>query len=295
MSASINVTHLSFFERALQFVRLLKLRLTLLVGFSALMGYLLTNVSYTISNLILFLLSSVLITGAANIVNQIIEIETDKLMDRTKERPLPLGFISEKEAIIFVFILLSSGLVIQTVYFNVLSSLISFLSFVLYSFVYTPLKRKGSIAVLVGAFPGAFPPLIGWVAATGNLSTEAFIIFGIQFIWQFPHFWAIAWVAYDDYTKAGFKLLPGSGLRNAQTALQIMIYNVYLIPIALLPYFFGITGKTSAIIATVLGLLFLTQTVYLMKTCERKAALFMMFGSFLYLPVVQIAFVLDKI
>jgi protoheme IX farnesyltransferase len=165
----------------------------------------------------------------------------------------------------------------------------------LYSFVYTPLKRVGPIAVLVGAIPGALPPLLGWTAATGFISHEAMIIFGIQFIWQFPHFWAIAWVADEDYKKAGFKLLPSGGEKDLNTAIQIMIYTLFLIPMGLLPATFGITGINSAIAVTICGVLFLAQTFSLMKSGDRKSALKIMFGSFIYLPVVQIAYLLDKI
>jgi protoheme IX farnesyltransferase len=141
----------------------------------------------------------------------------------------------------------------------------------------------------------ALPPLLGWTAATGSLSYEAWIIFGIQFIWQFPHFWAIAWVADDDYKKAGFKLLPSGGEKDLNTAIQIMIYTMFLIPLGLLPATFGITGIYSAVVATVCGVLFFSQTFSLMKDGNRKSAMRIMFGSFLYLPIVQIAYLLDKV
>jgi len=137
--------------------------------------------------------------------------------------------------------------------------------------------------------------MLGWVAVTGTISTEAWVLFGIQFIWQFPHFWAIAWVLDEDYKKAGFKLLPSGGERDLNTAIQIMIYTLFLIPLGLLPATFGITGIYSAVVATVCGSLFFAQTFSLMKTGDRKSALKIMFGSFLYLPIVQIAFLLDKI
>ena len=163
-------------------------------------------------------------------------------------------------------------------------------------------KRVGPVAVFVGAVPGALPPLLGWVAATGMVDSNALILFGIQFIWQFPHFWAIAWVSDEDYKKAGFKLLPGKGKKDLHTAFQIMTYTLFLIPLSLLPAKFGLTGINSAVVATVCGVLFLAQTFKLIKNClpgseteSRKSALGIMFGSFIYLPVVQIAFLLDKI
>jgi protoheme IX farnesyltransferase len=166
---------------------------------------------------------------------------------------------------------------------------------ILYVFVYTPLKRVGPIAVFVGAIPGAMPPLLGWTAATGAISYEALIIFGIQFVWQFPHFWAIAWVSDEDYKKAGFKLLPSGGGKDLHTAIQIMIYTLFLLPLGLLPSYFGLTGLNSGIVATICGVLFLAQTFSLMRDGSRKSALKIMFGSFLYLPIVQIAYLLDKV
>jgi protoheme IX farnesyltransferase len=163
------------------------------------------------------------------------------------------------------------------------------------------LKRVGPIAVFVGAIPGALPPLLGWIAATGNIGYEALVLFGIQFIWQFPHFWAIAWVSHEDYQKAGFKLLPSGGKKDFQTAIQIMIYTLFLLPMGLLPAKFGITGINSALVVTICGVLFLAQTLLLMRDsltegeATKKSALKIMFGSFIYLPVVQIAFIVDKI
>jgi heme o synthase len=196
---------------------------------------------------------------------------------------------------LYSVILATTGTLLLAYYINPLTAVITFLSLLLYGFVYTPMKQKSPAAVFVGAFPGALPPLIGWVAATGLITTEAMVLFGIQFIWQFPHFWAIAWVLHDDYQKAGFKLLPSNGGRNINTAFQIMIYTLVLIPLGLLPTQLGLTGFNAAVVATLCGTLFLMQTFYLMKECTNKAALRIMFGSFLYLPIVQIAFLLDKI
>jgi protoheme IX farnesyltransferase len=210
-------------------------------------------------------------------------------------RPIPTGRISVNEGVIFAALCFLLSITILIQFTNGLTTLLSIGSMLLYSFVYTPLKRVGSIAVFVGAIPGALPPLLGWVAATGRISYEALIIFGIQFIWQFPHFWAIAWVADEDYKKAGFRLLPFGGKKDLNTAIQIMIYTLFLLPLGLLPAKFGITGIDSAIVATVCGILFLAQTFSLMKTGSRASAMRIMFGSFLYLPIVQIAYLLDKV
>jgi protoheme IX farnesyltransferase len=274
---------------------LLKFRLSFLVSFSCAFGYVLATPHINWVTLAMVFIGGFLLSGSAVTINQIIEKDLDKLMTRTQLRPLPTGRLSVGEAVVFAIFCLLLGVAILLTYTNVLTTLLSVVSLILYSFVYTPLKRVGPIAVFVGAIPGALPPLLGWTAATGAISHEALIIFGIQFIWQFPHFWAIAWVADDDYKKAGFKLLPSGGQKDLNTAIQIMIYTLFLLPLGLLPAKFGITGINSAIIATVCGILFLSQTLSLMKTSSRQSALRIMFGSFLYLPIVQIAYLLDKV
>lgn len=274
---------------------LLKFRLASLIAFSGAMGYSLgaSDVSWT--KMVLFCLASVGITGAANIINQILEKDLDKMMKRTQGRPLPSGRVTVEQAIVWAIFLGVASLFIFVVYFNMISALLALLSLVLYGFVYTPLKRVGPIAVFVGAFPGAFPPMIGWVAATNHFGLEPGILFAIQFFWQFPHFWAIAWVLDDDYKRAGFKLLPANGLKDADTTMQIMIYTLFLLPVGWLPYKLDMTGINSAFIATVFGVLFLAQTFHLMRKCTDKTARQLMFGSFIYLPIVQIAFLLDKL
>lgn len=285
-----------FTVKSRAFFDLLKFRLSFMVAFSAAFGYALASRQpIDWSHFMLFTVAGFLVTGASNIINQIIEIDFDKMMRRTVNRPLPSGRLTLVEAALFACVIGFIGLFVLFTYINLLTGLLSLLSLVLYAFVYTPLKRVGPIAVFVGAFPGALPPLIGWVAASNTLGAEAFTLFAIQFIWQFPHFWAIAWVLDEDYKKAGFKLLPSNGGRNLNTAFQIMIYTLFLIPLGILPAKFGITGIDAAVTAVVCGVLFLMQTFYLMKECSQKAALQMMFGSFLYLPIVQIAFLLDKV
>ena len=278
------------------FIELLKVRLSMLVAFSCAFGYGLATqgrIDWTVLSMIT--LGGFLLSGASVTINQIIEKDLDKLMVRTMSRPLPTLRLSVQEAMIFALVCTSLSVFILWIYTNPLTVTLSLVSMVLYSFVYTPLKRVGPIAVFVGAIPGALPPLLGWVAATGSITHEAMIIFGIQFIWQFPHFWAIAWVADDDYKKAGFKLLPSGGGKDLNTCIQIMVYTMCLIPLGLLPAFFGITGINSAIVATICGIAFFAQTFSLMKTGSRQSALRIMFGSFLYLPIVQIAYLLDKV
>ncbi|UBM57274.1 heme o synthase [Marinilongibacter aquaticus] len=284
-----------FMEKARAYFDLTKFRLSATVVFSAAVGFVLGSVVLNYGQLALFALASFLTTAAANVVNQILERDVDKLMKRTADRPLPSGRLSVNEAMVFAAICLVVSQTILLTAFNAKAMGIALLSFVLYGFVYTPLKRKGPVAVAVGALPGAFPPMIGWLAATNQFGFEPGILFAIQFFWQFPHFWAIAWVLDDDYKKAGFKLLPSSGGRNINSAIQIMMYTVVLLPLCWVPMFLGMTGEYSAMLAMLLGVLFLIQTFQLMREVSTKAALRLMYGSFIYLPIVQIAYLIDKL
>lgn len=274
---------------------LTKFRLSLLVSFSAIFGFILASDNIIFFDLLVLGLSGYFVTAASVINNQIIEKDLDSKMDRTKDRPLPTNRISKRNSLITSVFFMVIGLTIMTLYFNMVAGLLSLMSLFLYTFIYTPLKRIGPIAVFVGAIPGALPPLIGWVAFSGEITMEAIIIFSIQFIWQFPHFWAIAWIYHDDYKKVGFKLLPSKGEKNFNTALNIMTYTLFLIPLGLLPTIFGITGIISGAVAVLCAILFLAQTFKLFKDYSRSSALKIMFGSFIYLPIVQISFILDKI
>jgi protoheme IX farnesyltransferase len=232
------------------FVELLKVRLSLLVAFSCAFGYgLATRGNMDWQVLIMLTMGGFLLSGASVSINQILEKDLDGLMSRTQNRPLPTARLSVSEATFFTLICLVASLIILWIYTNPLTVVLSIISMLLYSFVYTPLKQVGPVAVFVGAIPGALPPLLGWTAATGSISYEAIIIFGIQFIWQFPHFWAIAWVADDDYKKAGFKLLPSGGGKNLNTAIQIMVYTLFLIPLRIVTsnlwYYWNLLGCGS--------------------------------------------------
>lgn len=291
-STSITTRPVSF--KIQQFKEIMKLRLSGLVVFSGGFGFLLAvEEAFYWGPFIALLIGSLLITGAANTINQIIERDLDKLMKRTAERPMPTGGLTVTEAIIFALVLTAIGTIVLVFFVNVLAASLSLLSLILYAFVYTPLKQITPLAVLVGAFPGAFPPLIGWVAMTGEISAEALIIYGIQFFWQFPHFWAIAWLANEDYTKAGFKMLPYG--KSLQTATQIMIYTLFLVPLTLLPFQVQMTGITSAVIAGLASVAFLVLSFVLIKKQTDKVARQLMFASFFYLPIIQIAYLLDKI
>jgi protoheme IX farnesyltransferase len=284
-----------FAQKFRAFFDLTKFRLSSTVVFSSAIGFTLASDKIVWTKLILFSIAAFATTASANIINQIIERNLDKLMTRTENRPIPSGRLSVKEAAVFGWIMAAIAMYILFYEFNYKAGLLALLSMVLYGFVYTPLKRVGPIAVAVGALPGAFPPMIGWVAAVNHFGLEPGILFAIQFFWQFPHFWAIAWVLNDDYTNAGFRLLPSSGGQNLNSAIQIMIYTLFLLPLCWVPFYLGMTGINSAVIAMVFGVLFLAQTFHLMRKVDRKAALQLMFGSFIYLPVVQIAYLLDKL
>ena len=276
------------------FFEITKFRLSLLVALSSVFGFFISSSKVDINEVFILLVGGYLISSSSVINNQILEKDLDKMMNRTNKRPIPTGRISVYKSVIMSIFSMIIGLFLISIYLNIYA-LLSFISLILYSFVYTPMKKFGPIAVFIGAIPGALPPLIGWVASTGQITLEAIIIFSIQFIWQFPHFWAIAWMYDDDYKKVGFKLLPNNGEKNLKTAVNIMIYTLFLIPLGLLPTIFGITGIISGTVAVFLAIIFLAQTFKLINDYSRESAVKVMFSSFIYLPIVQISYVLDKI
>ena len=277
------------------FFEITKFRLSLLVALSSVFGFFISSSKVDINEVFILLVGGYLISSSSVINNQILEKDLDKMMNRTNKRPIPTGRISVYKSVIMSIFSMIIGLFLISFYLNIYAALLSFISLILYSFVYTPMKKFGPIAVFIGAIPGALPPLIGWVASTGQITLEAIIIFSIQFIWQFPHFWAIAWMYDDDYKKVGFKLLPNNGEKNLKTAVNIMIYTLFLIPLGLLPTIFGITGIISGTVAVFLAIIFLAQTFKLINDYSRESAVKVMFSSFIYLPIVQISYVLDKI
>ncbi len=270
-----------------------KFRLSALVIVSALSGYLFAggNDGYEI---FLLLVGGLLVTAASNGSNQIWERDLDKLMKRTEKRPLPEGNMSLKEAYTIVIVCLLVG-TFMLYKINFYSALLGVGAYICYVFFYTPLKRVTPWAVFVGAFPGAIPPMLGAVAASGKFDLVAGVLFFVQFIWQFPHFWAIAWVVFDDYKAGGFALLPSKLGKSKNSAFQIAIYSFVLIPFSLLPWLLGWTGVTSLVIATLIGLLFFLQSYKLLMTCDDKDARKLMFASFFYLPIIQFLYVFDKI
>ncbi|MFY8024023.1 MAG: heme o synthase [Sediminibacterium sp.] len=279
------------------YMLLIKFTLSFTVVFSCVICYLLAPkvVAYDWYMIVLLFLAGMLITGSANAINQAVEKDTDAMMKRTSKRPVANGSMSQQEAYTFAVIAGIVGVGMMWYFFNLSSALVSAFSLFLYSFIYTPLKKINSIAVLIGALPGALPCLIGWVAGNDDFSMGGWVLFGMQFLWQFPHFWAIAWVAHEDYSKAGFKLLPADKGPTKFTAIQTIMYSVLMIPIGMAPYFIGLSGITSLWIVLACNLFMVFQSARLYKEMDVKAARRVMFSSYIYLPIVLLALLADKI
>lgn len=282
------------------YFQLIKFTLSFMVVFSTVVSFLIApyeeNYSrHSLISVLLLFVAGLCITGSANTINQALEKDTDALMLRTANRPVASGRMSVTEAYIFAFITGALGVAIMWYFFNLNSALIGLASLFIYGFIYTPLKKVNSIAVLVGAIPGALPCLIGWVAATDNFEIGGWILFGIQFIWQFPHFWAIAWLAHEDYSKAGFKLLPSDKGPTKFTALQTIMYSAMMIPIGVLPFFYHIAGNVSMWILLGCNLWMLYMSVILFIRMDKASARKVMFSSYFYLMVVFLSLWADKI
>ncbi|MFC2175968.1 heme o synthase [Bacteroidota bacterium] len=276
----------------------LKLRLASLVVLSSVICYGIAVTEFNLGIMAALVVGGTLLTGASNGFNEIIERDLDALMDRTKHRPLPTSKMTMTEAMILATALGVSGIGTLWYFINPMCGLLGVAAIFLYALVYTPLKRKTPLAVFVGAFPGSIPPMLGCVAATdgfGHISLIALLMFSVQFIWQFPHFWSIAWRVNEDYLKAGFKMLPSPGGRDQSSAFQIVVYSLGLIPVSLLPVAFNFTGYISAVVVVVAGVVFAKQAVDLYRTLSDEKAKKLMFGSFIYLPIVQLAYLLDKV
>ena len=260
----------------------------MLVVFTAGIGFLLGASTFSWLEFLILCLGGFLVTGAANAFNQVIEKDFDKLMKRTEDRPLAAKRMTISEGVLAAGFMSLFGISLLAL-LNPLTALLGTFSLVIYAFIYTPVKRISPIAVLIGAIPGALPPMIGWTAATGTLGMEAFLIFGIQFLWQFPHFWAIAWLSHEDYTKAGYFLLPSPGGKDKATAFQCLLYALSLIPIGMIGYIFSIIGWFPAIIVTITGIVYTKAAWQLYQECSDEAARKLMFSSFFYLPITLLA------
>ena len=278
------------------FKQLTKVGLSLSVVFSSLAGYLLAADKIQVSILILLAIGGYLMVGASNAFNQIIEKDTDALMKRTKTRPLPTGRMHVSMALVIAIAFTILGLsILYSI--NPKRALFGAMSIFLYTSVYTPLKSVTPLAVFVGAIPGAIPFMLGWVAATNDFSIEPGMLFLIQFLWQFPHFWAIAWLQYDEYKKAGFNLMP-MGQKNKKAVIQIILYTVCMIIVSVVPVF-KLTGSfyiypITAIILLALGGKMLYYAIQLYKHQTNKHARHLMLSSVLYITLIQVIYVIDK-
>jgi len=289
------------------YLQLTKPSLNIMVVFSSVISYLLapqiSKNDWSWAYVGLLFAGGFLVTGSANAINMAVEKDTDAMMKRTAKRPVASGRMKASEAWTFAIITGIAGIFILGYFFNWLSAGLAAFSLFLYAFVYTPLKKIDSIAVLVGAFPGALPCLIGWAAGNDAILENGhgwkdyggWILFGIQFLWQFPHFWAIAWIAHKDYSGAGFKLLPTDKGPTKFTAVQTIVYALLLIPVCALPYLVHLSGLTGTIVVMAANLFLIMQCIRLYKEMDVKAARRVMFSSYIYLPVVLLALLGDKL
>lgn len=275
------------------YISFTKFRLSFLVVLSALSGYLFAD-GDSWKEILLLMSGGLLVTAASNGSNQIWEKDLDRLMKRTSGRPIPTEIMTVNEGIVVVVTCLISGLVLLSM-LNFYSVLLGFAAFASYVFLYTPLKRVTPWAVFVGAFPGAIPPMLGAIAATNDFGLLPGVLFFIQFMWQFPHFWAIAWVVFDDYKAGGFSLLPSEKGRSKESAFQIMVYSLAMIPFSLLPWLLGWTSDVTLVVATTSGTLFFLLAYRLYNTLDLVDAKKLMFASFIYLPIIQFLYVFDKV
>lgn len=278
------------------FKEITKARLAISVVFSSLAGYLLGVYTVDFNSLLLLAFGGYCMVGASNAYNQIIEKDLDALMNRTKNRPIPAGRMSVNKALVIAIILTVLG-VISLYILNPKTAMFGAISIFLYTSVYTPLKTKTPLSVFVGAFPGAIPFMLGWVAATDDFGIEPGTLFMIQFFWQFPHFWALGWMLDEDYKKGGFKMLP-TGKKDKGTAIQIIMYTIWMIVISVIPVF-GITGRLqlsipAAILVFLMGFVMLIFAFRLFEKRDNASAKKLMLASVSYITLMQIVYVIDK-
>ncbi|TAE49715.1 MAG: protoheme IX farnesyltransferase [Bacteroidetes bacterium] len=277
-----------FLAKVRALAELLKHRLSMLVSLTAIFGYAVAaGREVRFWDLLLVGLGGMLVTGASNVLNQVFEKEHDLVMKRTATRPMPTGRVSTKEALVYAMLLMIAGTSILGS-FNLPTALLGIISMLLYAFVYTPMKRISPFCVLVGAIPGALPPLIGWVAFTGSIDNGGLILFAFQFFWQFPHFWAIAWQLDEDYRLAGFRMLPTDEGRGTFSARMILVYAFSLIPLSFFPYQAGMVNVWGMGLLMLLGMMFTWPAFRLFRTMDNRFARQVMFASFIYLPLSQL-------
>jgi len=279
------------------FIEITKLRLSVSVVFSSVISYLIGMSEFDFEIFSYLVVGGLMMVSASNIFNQVIERDLDALMQRTKGRPLPMGQISVNNALVLGFTFVIAGLTFLYI-ISPLCAMLGAISIFIYACVYTPLKLITPLSVFVGAIPGAIPFMLGWVAATNELGVEALALFLMQFFWQFPHFWAIAWWQNDEYEKAGFKMLP-TGKKDKSTTFQIIFYSFWAIIMSIVPYF-NVTGDLSLstyglVIVLMLGMFLLFYSFQLFKTSTTQNAKVLMYVSILYLTLVQIVYLIDNL
>lgn len=275
---------------------LVKFKLTLLVLFSAVMSYaIVAEGSAGWEGMLILTLGGFFITGAANALNQVLERDFDLMMPRTANRPVATGRMSVSTAVLWAGLMAVAGITILAL-FNPLASFLGTLSLISYAFVYTPLKRSTPLSVVVGAIPGALPLIIGCVAYEGYISSTAVMLFALQFLWQFPHFWAVAWLADDDYKKAGFYLLPSKNSeKDASVGLLSFVFCLLMVASSLIAFSMGLVGGLATLVLVMLNAYWAWKCWQLYRTCSREAARAQMFVSFFHLPVSLIVLLVDKL
>lgn len=276
-----------------EYIQLSKFRLTILVVITAVLGYILgvvkvESASFNLASLLGLIIGGYFLTASSNAINQILEKDSDKLMSRTQGRPLVTGKMDVTEAILFAALSGLVSILVLGASMNATTAFLGLASLIIYAFLYTPLKKISSISVFVGAFPGAVPPMLGYVGATGQMSFEAVVLFCVQFFWQFPHFWSLAWVLHDDYLKAGYFMLPSGGGKNKRSAFQIVWYSLIMTLVSTMPFYLGFSGVPYLVVALVLGIIMIWFALQLFKTLQDKDAKKLMFASFVYIPLLLI-------
>jgi protoheme IX farnesyltransferase len=290
-AALVAATH----TRSADYAALAKPRLNMLVVVSAAAGYAMAGGGGDTLRLVSMVVGTALVAGGASAFNQIIERREDALMRRTRLRPMPDGRLSSREAMMFASVLSGAGLGVLIAGANVLTAFVAFLTLTSYAIVYTPLKKRSSFSTVVGAIPGALPPVIGWAAAEGSLSVGAWVLFGIVFLWQLPHFLAIAWIHREDYARAGFPMLPVIEPDGRSTARQAVIYAAALLPVSLAPTLVGMTGTVYFTAALTLTSLFVALAVRFGLTRTVPDARRLFFASIIYLPLLWMVMIADRV
>ena len=283
-------------SRSNDFVALAKPRLNLLVVASSLVGYVMGGGEMSnAAQVVVTVAGTALVAGGASAFNQVIERKADSLMRRTRLRPLPDGRLQVGESLVFAAVMSAAGLAVLAAGANVLAAAVAFVTLLTYAAIYTPLKQRSSFATVIGAIPGALPPVIGWAAASGDLSRGAWVLFGIVFLWQLPHFLAIAWIYREDYARAGFPMLPVIEPDGRSTGRQAALYCAALLPVSLAPTLVGLTGTFYFVAAMMLSLLFLGLTITFARTRAIPDARRLFFGSIIYLPILWILMIAGRV